>query len=308
MIKTLVGYSGFVGSNLNSQAKFDYLYNSKNIVDSYGTSPDLLIYSGLRAEKFLANQAPEKDYDNILEAIENVKKINPKMIVLISTIDVYKKPIAVNEDSAIETKGLHPYGLNRLKFEQWVESNFSEHLIVHLPGLYGKNIKKNFIYDLMNLIPSMLSENKFLELSKKNSSIKKHYLMQDNGFYKCKELNEIERKELKNYFSKSTFNALNFTDSRGIFQFYNLAYLWKHINIALKNNIKKLNLATEPVSTSELYKYIKNSDFDNKITENPPHYNFKTKHFELFEGNNGFIFDKNFVLADIKKFIEESEK
>ena len=42
-------------------------------------------------------------------------------------------------------------------------NNFSNYLIVHLPGLYGKNIKKNFIYDLINIIPNMLKEDKFQE-------------------------------------------------------------------------------------------------------------------------------------------------
>ena len=141
----LVGYTGFVGSNLVLQTTFDALYNSKNIAESYGTNPNLLIFSGIRAEKFLANKDPEKDYENIKEAVNNIKKINPKTIVLISTIDVYKTPINVDEDSTIDTKGLHPYGLNRYRLELSIEKNYDNHLIIHLPGLYGKNIKKNFM-------------------------------------------------------------------------------------------------------------------------------------------------------------------
>ena len=59
MIKTLVGYTGFVGSNLASSTDFDGLYNSKNIEDAFKTKPDLLVYSGVRAEKFLANKEPD---------------------------------------------------------------------------------------------------------------------------------------------------------------------------------------------------------------------------------------------------------
>ena len=50
----LVGYTGFVGSNIYDAAKdqMDAVYNSKNIEQAYGTNPDLLIYAGLRAEKY----------------------------------------------------------------------------------------------------------------------------------------------------------------------------------------------------------------------------------------------------------------
>ena len=66
----LVGYTGFVGSNIYAAAGngIDAVYNSKNIEKAYGTNPDLLIYAGLRAEKYLAGHAPEKDMDLVLQA------------------------------------------------------------------------------------------------------------------------------------------------------------------------------------------------------------------------------------------------
>lgn len=300
---TLVGYTGFVGSNLANSFKFDNVYNSKNIEEAFGTNPDLLVYSGVRAEKFLANSNPEKDLEMIENAFDNIKKINPKKIVLISTIDVYRDPVDVNEESKIDTKELLPYGLNRYRLEELVEEEYPEHLIVRLPGLYGKNIKKNFIYDLINVIPSLLTENKFDELIKKDDFIKKFYNKQDNGFYKCIDLNDDTRKLLKRYFEKIGFSALNFTDSRSVFQFYNLSYLWEHINIALNNNIKKLNLSTEPVSISELYNYIKDDNFFNELNKEPFNYDYKTKYDYIFKGSNGYIFDKSFIMNDIKKFV-----
>jgi len=303
MKKTIVGYTGFVGSNLISSTKFDGLYNSKNIEDAFGTKPDLLIYSGVRAEKFLANKEPEKDYAIIQKAIDNIKKIESKKLVLISTIDVYKNPIDVDEDTDIDTDELHPYGLNRYYLEKWVEENLNNYLIVRLPGLYGKNIKKNFIYDLINLIPSMLNEKKFNELSKLSSNISNYYISQDNGFYKCRDLSESEKAELKKFFNEIGFSALNFTDSRGIFQFYNLSNLWNHIEKALESNIKKINLATEPIVVSELYEHIKGKKFVNELAPFPPKYDFKTKHASIFCGGNGYIFSKEFVMDDIREFV-----
>lgn len=304
-MEILVGYTGFVGSNILSEHHFDGLYDSKNVTESYGSKPELLVYSGVPAQKFLANKEPEKDFEIIQNAIHNIKEINPKEIVLISTIDIYKKPIDVDENSKIDTENLQPYGYNRYYLEKWVSENVENHLIVHLPGLYGKNIKKNFIYDLIHIIPSMLSEEKYKELTEKDDLIKEYYDKQENGFYKVKTLMKEENKKLKDYFNHIGFSALNFTDSRGKYQFYNLKYLWKHIQVARKNSIKVLNLATEPVSIAEVYKYIKNDDFVNELPKDVPNYNFKTKHYNIFNGKDGYIFDKEFILKDIKEFVEK---
>ena len=150
----LVGYTGFVGSNIYVRARnrIEGVYNSNNVEKAYGLEPDLLIYAGLRAEKYLANSAPEKDLDLILNAERNIRKINPKKLVLISTIDVYKNPVGADENSPTVTDekgsvgdGVQPYGLNRYYLEAWVRKNYPDALIIRLPALYGLNIKKNFI-------------------------------------------------------------------------------------------------------------------------------------------------------------------
>ena len=299
----LVGSTGFVGSNILKNMNFDGCFHSTNVTEAFGKNPDLLIYSGVPAQKFLANQNPEADFKVIENAIDNIRAINPKEIVLISTIDVYKNPDNVDEDTVIDTVNLHPYGYNRYYLEEWVKNNIENHLIIHLPALYGINLKKNFIYDLINVIPFMLKEEKFLELVEKDDYIKGYYEKQENGFYKLKEIEEQEKKLLKDYFNKIGFSAINFTDSRAKYQFYNLDYLVKHINIARNNNIKVLNIATEPISSAEVYYALYGKDFINEITDNVPNYNFKTKYDKLFNGKDGYIFNKEFLLNDLKGFI-----
>jgi len=299
----LVGSTGFVGSNLNNSFPFDGLYNSKNIEEAFGIHPDLLVYAGVSAKKYMANQFPEQDRNMIDNAINNIKQINPKKLVLISTIDVYNVPYQVDEDTSIELVGLPSYGLHRYYLEQWVEENIEDYSIVRLPGLYGQKIKKNFIYDLIHIIPSMLKESKFMELKEKNSMIEQYYLAQDNGFYKCKYLSKEEEQRLKNYFIEIGFSALNFTDSRGSFQFYNLGYLCKHITIALENHMQKINLATEPVRIEELFEYINGKAFLNEVAKVIPKYDVRTKYATNFDGKKGYVFDKEFILQDIKNFV-----
>ena len=116
----LVGYTGFVGSNIAANYDFTWKINSKNKEEAFAKNPDLLIYAGLRAEKFLANKDPEADMAAVMEAMEQIRKINPKKLVLISTVDVYQNPVNVDEDTEIDTNGLLPYGANRYKLEQIV--------------------------------------------------------------------------------------------------------------------------------------------------------------------------------------------
>ena len=307
-MNSLVGYTGFVGSNIAEKGIFEGLYNSKNILSAYGTTPDLLVYAGLPAEKFIANKDPEGDMQKIQGAINNIKAINPKKLVLISTIDVYPFPNGVDEDCSIDKTKLLPYGFNRLYLEEFVEQNYKNYLIVRLPGLFGKNIKKNFIYDFIHYIPALLKETKYQELSAASGLIKELYQDQGNGFYKCIASDE-ERKVLRKEFEKVGFSALNFTDSRGVFQFYDLSNLWKDINIALDHGIKKLNIATEPISISELYKFLTNKSFVNEfLQENIPHYDFQSKYATVFDGKDGYLYEKQMIMNSIKNFVEAEMK
>lgn len=300
----LVGYTGFVGSNIYAagKEKITGLYNSQNIESAYGTQPELLIYAGLRAEKYLANNMPEKDMELILQAEENIRKIAPKKLVLISTIDVLKKPVGVDETSVVETDGLQAYGYNRYQLELWVRENYPDALIIRLPGLFGQNIKKNFIYDFINLIPFMLNREKFEELSEKDPEIKKYYFLQNNGFYKV-QVSDDERDSLKERFRNLGFSALNFTDSRSVYQFYNLANLWKDIQTALSAGITLWHPATEPVSAGDLYFYLCEKPFENHLGGVPADYDFRTIHANVFGGKDGYICSCSEIVQEIKEFV-----
>ena len=109
---------------------------------------------------------------------------------------------------------------------------------------------------------------------------------------------------MKMIFVKLRFSADYFTDSRSVFQFYNLKYLWSHIQQALTENIALLHLASEPIGAAELYFYLKGHTFNNDISKNVPHYDFRTRYADFLGGKNGYLFDKDFVLGDIKNFVE----
>ncbi len=302
-MNALVGYTGFVGSNIYEAGNFDAVYNSRNIEEAFGTNPDLLIYAGLRAEKYLANNAPEKDMALIDEAYENIKKIGARKLVLISTIDVFKNPRGADENTVIDTDGLHPYGYDRYVLECKVRERYPDALIIRLPGLFGKNIKKNFIYDYINVIPFMLKADKFNELADSDPRLNDYYELQDNGFYKVN-VSESDRDMLKERFFALGFSALNFTDSRSIYQFYDLSRLWSDIQTALEAGLTLWHPATEPVSATEVYEYLRGIPFVNELNGTPADYDYRTLYASLFGGRDGYIRSKAEVLGDIKKFVE----
>lgn len=72
-----------------------------------------------------------------------------KKVVLISTVDVYLQPVEADEDTSIIRESLQPYGKHRLELETFIEDRFDA-LVVRLPGLFGKGIKKNIVYDFLH--------------------------------------------------------------------------------------------------------------------------------------------------------------
>lgn len=149
MKTALIGYTGFVGRNINNQHQFDDIYNSENIHEIEGKEYDIVVSAANRAEMWRINQEPEVDLAEINEYITHISKVKVKKLVLISTVGVYKSPNGANEDTEIETEGLTPYGLHRYQLEQYCSEHFDT-LVVRLPGLFGPGLKKNVIFDLLN--------------------------------------------------------------------------------------------------------------------------------------------------------------
>lgn len=146
----LIGHSGFVGTTLLRQRSFECIYRSTNIAEMRNKSFGLVVCCGAPAQKWLANKEPQKDRDNIQSLIDNLQTIEAKTFVLISTVDVHTAPVGVDESTLIDESSLQPYGLHRRHLERFVEQQFSNHLIVRLPGLVGPGLKKNVLFDLLN--------------------------------------------------------------------------------------------------------------------------------------------------------------
>src|SRR5512134_2638016 len=113
MTTALIGWSGFVGTTLLRQAPFEGLYRSTNIAEIAGRSFDVVVCAAAPAQKWIANREPAADRDVIEGLIAHLKSVTCRMFVLISTVDVFKTPVGVDEDTPVDETGLHAYGLHR---------------------------------------------------------------------------------------------------------------------------------------------------------------------------------------------------
>lgn len=307
----LIGYTGVVGSNLSSQyGGFDKVANSKNVQEMYNERPDILIYAGIPGTKWVANQYEEQDKSSIEDAMENITLISPKKLVLISTVDVYDDLNGTNEKHINNLRLLHTYGRHRLQLENWVKDNIEDYHIVRLPALYGQNLKKNFIFDMVYFIPNVLNEEKMElvrhEYRKKfgdENDIKEIYYARKNGEYCLKNLTAREIFLYRSKFEQMKNNALLFTNSSSEFQFYNLVWLWEHICKVIDVGIREIALVTEPLAASEVYQYVYGKVFfNNNIKEIK--YNLFTQYAEYITGNHNYLFNKEFILKDLKAYVE----
>lgn len=159
----LIGYTGFVGSTLLNQTAFDDLYRSTNIQEIKNKKYDLIVAAGAPAKKWLANSQPFDDQKSVDRLICALKNVEAERFVLISTVDVFLNPVEVDEDTPIDLFRLQPYGYNRRRLELFVEEKFSNYLIIRLPGLVGRGLRKNIIYDFLhkNCLEKIESRNSF---------------------------------------------------------------------------------------------------------------------------------------------------
>lgn len=248
----IIGYTGFVGSNLLKQNKFEHLYNSKNIAEIQNKDFNLVVCAGAPSLKWLTNKEPANDLANIEKLITNLKKIKAKKFILISTIDVYASVDGVDEDTIIATERLSPYGKHRRMLEEFAVNNFDT-LTVRLPAVFGQGLKKNSLYDLIH------------------------------GDFK-------------------------YINPNSVLQFYNLDYLWADIGKALANNLKTLNLATEPIQLGKIAQKIFNLDLAGKTETPPAFYDMRTKYGNLWGNTKPYLYLEEEIIRDIKLFVEETRK
>ncbi|MSP03222.1 MAG: NAD(P)-dependent oxidoreductase [Acetobacteraceae bacterium] len=146
----LIGHTGFVGGNLARQHHFEACFNTANIETISGRAFDTLVFAGAQGKKWWANQNPEADREGIRRALNAMRDVRARRVVLISSIDVLPMPAGVDETFDCAAIANQAYGANRLWLEQEIRARHPGAIVVRLPGLFGPGLRKNIVYDLLH--------------------------------------------------------------------------------------------------------------------------------------------------------------
>lgn len=149
-MNALFGYTGLVGSWLTQDNRFNLqeFYNSKNYQSAQNRSFVNVFFAALPAAKWYANQNHTEDWNNIQKIINVLKTVKVSgYFILISTVDVYHNGVGSETNMQVAE---HAYGLHRKRFEDFVLQQFPKCFILRLPALFGKGLKKNVLFDLLN--------------------------------------------------------------------------------------------------------------------------------------------------------------
>lgn len=298
----LVGSTGFVGGNLLAAHPFDAAYHSTDVQNGFGRDNGLVVYAGVPAAMYLANADPAADLAVMAAARENLRRLAPKKVVLISSICVFADSRGKTEADEPTPEGLAPYGANRLQLERWVREDWPDTLIVRLPALYGKGLKKNFLYDLHTITPALLRPDKYRQLAEESELVRIGYEDAGNGFYKLS--GKADPAALRAWFAAAPFNALAFTDSRSVYQFYDLARLWRDIRTALDADLRVLHLATPPLSAARVYEAFTGKTFTNHLPGTPFDYDLRTRHAALLGGAGEYLCTEDECLTAVCDFLK----
>ncbi len=149
-MKALIGYTGYIGSNIAQAMDFDYYYNTANIHEINNRSFDLVVAAGLSGNKWITNLHPALDMVNCVKYADMLVNLKCNTLVLSSTIDVYEKTY---DNTKLEQCSIshHHYGWNRNYVEKTVSKYFKGNLfIMRFPRPVGTGLKKGILFDLLN--------------------------------------------------------------------------------------------------------------------------------------------------------------
>jgi nucleoside-diphosphate-sugar epimerase len=177
----IIGASGFIGSNLARELPSATHVSRQDLKSGNFFTGSRLFIAAPSASKWLVNQEPASDLQNIETLFKYVKTyIETVEIILISTIDVYEDPRAANEDSP--TLNSLNYGGNRKILEDLLGTLASNLRVARFGGLFGQGLKKNILFDLHNL--------RYEELIKYNAESLFQYLSVERSIRYLLESNE----------------------------------------------------------------------------------------------------------------------
>ena len=258
-----------------------------------------------------ANRDPQRDADNLEDLASQIFRSRSRKVVLISTVAVFDRSDAGYTESKSSYETQKAYGKNRRWLEEALASEVSDLHVLRLPALFGPGLKKNFIFDLINPVPSFIAVDKFESVSRELSPGERELL--GRWFVRDDQLNmhkydrdgatrSGESRLLESVFSRIGFEAKTFTNSESRYQYYNVERLNDDIDTCIRGGLGVVNICSEPLSAKDICKQLFGVDFLNRA---PPlvSEDVRSEHANLFGGEGDYMFDQRQVLAELELFV-----
>jgi len=264
---------------------------------------------------WVADANPEVDRANLQRLAFHIESASVDRLILISTIAVLDDVSAGHTESGACYETVKAYGRNRRE----LELRLMEHpgaIIIRLPALFGPGLKKNFIFDLMNPIPSFIRADKFkqiyagLSIGEQESMDRFFHFDADLKMYKLDRPGlegSGSRSELEVAFERAGFLAAGFTNSDSEYQYYNLERLRSDIEICMAKEIKVLHICSEPLRACDVHEALTGKTFKNA---RPPIWkeNVRTIHAKAFAKSGPYLYNRDEVIEELGTFVTGGQR
>ena len=310
MQDALVGHTGFVGQTLLQQHHFPATFNSATIHNSAGQDFATVVCAAAPGSMFEANRFPERDAQAIDGLIDRLSGLRAQRFVLISTVAVLDRFDGQATETTTAFQTSVAYGVNRRRLETFCAAHFADCLIVRLPALFGPGLRKNFLFDLMNPVPSMLPAARYdalrLALPQSLQDLAAAVFVEDpaSGLHVLNRaaLNKSTlRPALESAVTEAGFSALGFTHPESRFQFYDMTRLWADVRVAQAAGLSVIHLAPEPLVAGAVHQALIGREMPTSDARRH-HEDMWSAHSGLWSKSGPYLMDKADCLARLRRF------
>lgn len=307
----LIGSSGFVGGTLSRQHGFSHLYNTSNIA-TIATAPtfETTICAAAPGSMLEANLQPETDRSRIAALMQHLAMVRTRRFVLISSIAVLGNAQSGADEASARFDAASAYGQNRRALEEFCTRHFPNCLIIRLPALFGQGLRKNFLFDLLNPVPSLWSRERLDEAGRRLPPALFERLA---AFYAADPATQLlkldrqaldaatERPELEAALDLHGLSAVKFHNPLTTYQYYDMTRLWNDIAVATTADLRDVHFAPEPMTASRIHLHLLGKPMPDSGARLHRE-DMRTRHAALWGQAGPYMEDAPSVLHRIERF------
>ncbi|MDA7430284.1 NAD-dependent epimerase/dehydratase family protein [Primorskyibacter aestuariivivens] len=306
----LIGYSGFVGQQLARQHEFPAIFNSKNVGGLGDSKFDTVVCAAAPGSMFEANRVPDEDWEKVQSLIRQLRGVTTTHFVLISSIAVFADFAGQDDEGSCAFQTHLAYGKHRRQLEEFCATHFARCTIVRLPALFGPGLKKNFVFDLLNPAPTMLTRNRFDDVRaalgpKLRVMLDQLYSLNENTAMLVLDRSTLnthpERTEFERHLSEAGYSAIQFHHPESKFQYFDVSRLWRDICLGRNSGLSVMHLATAPLGAGDIHKHL--------IGRRMPHSNahihredMRTRHASVWGRQGPYLEEASEVMQKLAAF------